>query len=46
VFDFLNAIEQGAAVTPNFHDGLKGMEVLEAGLLAAETGSTVTLGVS
>ncbi|MFV1966611.1 MAG: Gfo/Idh/MocA family protein [Pirellulaceae bacterium] len=46
VFDFLNAIEQGTAVTPNFYDGLRGMQVLEAGLLAAETGSTVTLGDS
>jgi predicted dehydrogenase len=44
VVDFLNAIEQGTAVTPNFHDGVKGMQVLEAGLEAAETGSRVVLG--
>ena len=46
VVDFLDAIEQGTAVTPNFHDGLKGMEVLEAGLKAAETGRTVVLDAS
>ena len=46
VVDFLNAINQGGAVTPDFHDGLKGMEVLEAGLKAAETGSVVVLGDS
>ncbi len=43
VVDFLNAIDKGTTVTPNFRDGLKGMEVLEAGLEAAETGSKVVL---
>lgn len=44
VVDFLQAIETGTAVSPNFHDGLKDMEVLEAGLKAAETGTTVIVG--
>ena len=44
VVDFLDAIDKGAGVTPNFHDGLKGMEVLEAGLEAARTGTRVVLG--
>lgn len=46
VVDFLDAIGKGTAVTPNFHDGVKGMHVLEAGLQAAETGSRVVLGGS
>jgi len=44
VVDFLQAIEEGKSVTPNFHDGLKGMEILDAGLQAAETGRTVAVG--
>jgi len=44
VVDFLDAIDKGTAVTPNFHDGLKGMEVLEAGLEAARSGTKVVLG--
>ena len=44
VADFLTAIDQGTAIAPNFYDGLKGMEVLEAGLLSAETGQRVQLG--
>ena len=44
VVDFLDAIEKGTTVTPNFHDGLKCMEVLEAGLEAARTGTKVVLG--
>ena len=46
VVDFLDAIDKGTTVTPNFHDGLKGMEVLEAGLEAAKSGTKVVLGVS
>jgi len=44
VVDFLDAIDKGTSVTPNFLDGLKGMEVLEAGLEAARTGTKVILG--
>ncbi|MDP6542865.1 MAG: Gfo/Idh/MocA family oxidoreductase [Phycisphaerae bacterium] len=44
VVDFLDAIDKGTTVTPNFLDGVKGMEVLEAGLEAARTGTKVTLG--
>jgi len=43
VVDFLEAIENKTTITPNFLDGQKGMEVLEAGLHAAETGTRVTL---
>ena len=43
VVDFLDAIDKGTGVTPNFLDGVKGMEVLEAGLEAARTGTKVTL---
>jgi len=44
VVDFLDAIDKGTGVEPNFLDGLKGMEVLEAGLEAAGTGAKVMLG--
>ena len=43
VVDFLDAIDKGTQVTPNFHDGVKCMEVLEAGLEAAAKGVKVTL---
>jgi len=46
VADFLTAIDQGTGVTPNFDDGVKVMQVLEAGLKAAERGSVVLLGSS
>lgn len=39
--DFLQAITQGTGVAPNFHDGLREMQVIDAGLQAAETGRTV-----
>ena len=44
VVDFLDAIDKGTTVTPNFLDGLKGMQVLEAGLEAAQSGTKVVLG--
>ena len=44
VVDFVDAIDKGTSVTPNFHDGLKGMKVLEAGLEAARSGTKVVLG--
>lgn len=43
VVDFLNALEQGTDIKPDFADGLKIIRVLEAGLESAETGRTVTL---
>jgi len=43
VVDFVDAIDKGTTVEPNFLDGLKGMRVLEAGLEAAETGTKVVL---
>jgi len=43
VVDFLAAIDAGEPIAPNFYDGLKTMEVLEAGLKSAETGQKVVL---
>lgn len=43
VNDFVIAIDTGGTIEPNFKDGLKIMQVLEAGLESAETKSTVTL---
>jgi predicted dehydrogenase len=44
VVDFIQAIAQGAQVEPNFHDGLKCIQVIEAGAKSAETGQRVTVG--
>ena len=43
VADFLTAVDTGTKIEPNFYDGMKGMEVLEAGLRSAETGKVVEL---
>ena len=43
VVDFLKAVDTKTKIEPNFYDGMKGMEVLEAGLRAAETGRAVEL---
>lgn len=43
VVDFLKAIETGGTIEPNFRDGVKVMEVLEAGIRSAETRSVVSL---
>lgn len=43
VADFLKAIDEGGSVSANFHDGVKVMQILEAGLKAAETGIRVKL---
>lgn len=43
IVDFLNAIEKGTKITPNFYDGMRTMQVLEAGSKAAETGQKVTV---
>jgi predicted dehydrogenase len=43
VADFLKAIDEGGSVSANFHDGVKVMQILEAGLKAAETGTRVKI---
>ena len=44
VVDLLKAIHTGGSIAPSFYDGMKEMEVLEAGLKSAETGQKITLG--
>jgi predicted dehydrogenase len=44
VVDFLKAVDTKTKIEPNFYDGMKEMEVLEAGLRSAETGKVVELG--
>ncbi|MCL5097052.1 MAG: Gfo/Idh/MocA family oxidoreductase [Candidatus Omnitrophica bacterium] len=43
VVDFLQAIERGKPVEPNFFDGVKEMEVMEAALESARTGRKVEI---
>ena len=43
VADFLNAISRGTLIRPNFEDGLKTMQVLEAALESATAGRRVEL---
>jgi len=43
VVDFLNAIDKGERIEPNFSDGMKTMRVLEAGLESAKSGRKITL---
>jgi len=43
VVDFCEAIGKKTKIEPNFYDGMKEMEVLDAGLLSAETGKVVEL---
>lgn len=43
VFDFLNAIARGGSVQPNFEDGMRIMQVLEAAIESAKTGRRTTL---
>ena len=43
VVDFMKAASTKTKVEPNFYDGMKEMEVLEAGLKSAETGRTIEL---
>jgi predicted dehydrogenase len=43
VADFLNAIDGNGSVAANFHDGVKVMQILEAGIKAAETGTRVKI---
>lgn len=44
VVDFMAAIEKGGEIAPNFYDGLKEMEVLDAAMRSAESGQKVTIG--
>jgi len=39
--DFLTAIEKGGKIEPNFYDGMRGMQVLEAAALSATSGRKV-----
>jgi predicted dehydrogenase len=43
VVDFVKAVSTKTKIEPNFYDGMKEMEVLEAGLRSAETGKMVEL---
>jgi predicted dehydrogenase len=43
VVDFIQAIAKGGQVEPNFLDGLKCLQVLEAGMKSAETGQRVAV---
>lgn len=42
-YDFLQAIDKNTEIEPNFYDGVKEMEVLDAALKAAETGRKVEI---
>jgi len=44
VVDFVDAVVCKKKIEPNFYDGMKEMEVLEAGLTSAETGRKIVLG--
>ena len=43
VVDFMDAIDKGIDIRPNFQDGLKELEVLEAGLRSAAEGREIKL---
>jgi predicted dehydrogenase len=43
VVDFLQALDKGEKVKPDFYDGMKAMEVLEAGLESARTGKRIAI---
>jgi predicted dehydrogenase len=43
VADFVEAIVENKSIEPNFHDGLKITEVLEAGIASAETKQQIVL---
>ncbi|MCB8984170.1 MAG: Gfo/Idh/MocA family oxidoreductase [Ardenticatenaceae bacterium] len=43
VVDFMKAIETGGSIAPNFYDGLKEVEVLQAGIQSAQTGQRVAV---
>jgi len=41
--DFMNAILNKTKIEPNFYDGMKGMQLIEAGLESAKTGKVVRI---
>lgn len=41
VVDFLRALETGKEITPNFTDGVRIMQVLEAGIISSNTGKKI-----
>jgi len=43
IVDFMTAIEKGTKIAPNFYDGMKAMQVLEAAIKSAEMGQKVTV---
>jgi len=43
VVDFINAIYKDEEITPNFYDGMRGLQVLDAGLQSAESGKRVDI---
>lgn len=43
VVDFLNAIDKDTTIEPNFYDGMRALQVLDAGLKSAKTGKRIDL---
>ena len=43
VVDFLNALDKGTTIAPNFSDGVRIMQVLEAGILSSNLGRKVNV---
>ncbi|MEZ4589844.1 MAG: Gfo/Idh/MocA family oxidoreductase [Chloroflexota bacterium] len=43
VVDFMKAIETGGEIRPNFYDGVKEVEVLQAGVQSAQSGQRVAI---
>jgi len=43
VVDFLAAMEKGTPIVPNFCDGMRNMQVLEAGIVSAKNGCKVAV---
>ena len=43
VVDFMKAIETGSGIAPSFYDGVKEVEVLQAGMQSAQTGQRVAV---
>jgi predicted dehydrogenase len=43
IVDFLGAIEKGTKISPNFYDGMKAMQVLEAAIQSSDSGKKVTV---
>ncbi|MCF7942947.1 MAG: Gfo/Idh/MocA family oxidoreductase [Spirochaetia bacterium] len=43
VVDFITAVKNGTSISPNFEDGVKEMEILDAALQSAAEGKTITL---